>query len=943
MHPEGTMQHTIFLIDTAGLLISWNPGVGRVLGYSREEWIGQSAEIIFTAEDRAAGLPEREMARARTQGHSEDIRWHVRKDGTRFFADGFLTTLYGGDTGDLIGYSKVLRDATEQRKMALRESEEYFRLAAEATEAGIFDFNPTRGELNGNSRCRALLGLPPDVPVNYALFLSGIHPTDRGRIDASVRRALDPESGTGGEFEAEFRTVSQVDGVERWVLAKGRVFFDAEGAGTERFVGTVIDVSQRRQAEDALRESAEFQRRLIESSPDCIKTLDLDGRVLTMNEGGQQLFGVRDFDAICGADYLTFWQSEETRVAVSSALEAARAGGRGRFEGACPTMTGEPRWWDVVIVPILGADGAPERLLGVSRDITAQHNTWERERFLARLSERTGALLDPDAVLEETLREVGAFLRLSRFLYADVDIDTGMVTARREVSEGRGMETEGRSWPLSAIDALAPELQAGRTLINCNTAADPRTRDRYETVYEPANARAVVSVPLLREGRWVGYFSAISPAPRDWTEEEVSLLQAVAERMWISMENARLFRETRTLAEREALINQIGDGIRRSLPAEEIEGIAVAALGKALSADRCYVFTIDAARDVLVVAQDWHIDSVPALAGQYRLSSLGIDVNAVFGSGESLVVSHLQGNEDRLSDQNAAANQGFRVSSLINVPFYEDGRFVGALAVAMAHGARQWTTEEVALAEMVAAQLRSAVEAARLQQRERTISQHLQEALVPQPPTDIPGLALASFYRPALDEASVGGDAFDVFPLQEGRLSALCVFDLAGKGLAAASQVATVRNMLRFALYSHASLSEAVTQLNRILVRHNLLTGFATLFIGVFCDAKRTLTYVNGGQEPGLLWRAASGQIEELEATGSVLGGFDEGAYQERTVPLEPGDMLALFTDGMTEVGPHRKAHLGVDGLAPCLRTAARRQPKPPGSLRCAPPPSGTR
>jgi sigma-B regulation protein RsbU (phosphoserine phosphatase) len=183
-------------------------------------------------------------------------------------------------------------------------------------------------------------------------------------------------------------------------------------------------------------------------------------------------------------------------------------------------------------------------------------------------------------------------------------------------------------------------------------------------------------------------------------------------------------------------------------------------------------------------------------------------------------------------------------------------------------------------------------------------------------------MSIKSFYRSALEEAGVGGDFFDVFPVEKG-CNALVVADLSGKGLAAAQQVATVRNMLRFALYRSESVVEAVTSLHDALVEHDLLAGFATLFVGVFDPAERTLTYVNGGQEPGLIWRASTGDVEELGPTGPVLGGFGDGNYTQVTVSLSPGDVLALFTDGMTEVGPTRREFLEVEGVSRLLEECA--------------------
>jgi len=387
----------------------------------------------------------------------------------------------------------------------------------------------------------------------------------------------------------------------------------------------------------------------------------------------------------------------------------------------------------------------------------------------------------------------------------------------------------------------------------------------------------------------------------------------ITERKRLEQEREVHLAEVRAQAEREALLNRIGAAVRSTSEPAGILRAAVTALGQGLNADRCYFVRYNQARDQGYISPEWLRSGLglQPLAGLSRQMSLySVNYDATFMAGRTQVVD----DTIAFAPYNAAPLLALQVRSLLRIPM-EVGDEKSALGVAMANAPRQWTEEEIRLAENVAALVRSALESAHVQQRERTIAQHLQEALVPHPPTYVSGLALASFYRSSLNEANVGGDAYDIFPLKEESRSVLCVFDLAGKGLAAASQVATVRNMLRFALYSHTVLSEAVTHVDQILVQQNLLTGFATLFVGIYDDSSRLLTYVNCGQEPGLLWRATTGKLELLDATGPVLGGFDGGAYQERAVRLEPGDVLALFTDGMTEIGPNRKTLLEVEGL----------------------------
>lgn len=112
-----------------------------------------------------------------------------------------------------------------------------------------------------------------------------------------------------------------------------------------------------------------FGGQLFESSPDCVKVLDLDGNLLAMNKNGQCAMEIDDFGPLCGAQWTSFWP-RDAQDAVHAALNAARAGGLGRFNAFCPTAKGSARWWDVVVTPVYADDGRVVNLLSVSRDVT---------------------------------------------------------------------------------------------------------------------------------------------------------------------------------------------------------------------------------------------------------------------------------------------------------------------------------------------------------------------------------------------------------------------------------------------------------------------------------------------------------------------------------------------------------------------------------------------
>jgi PAS domain S-box-containing protein len=129
-------------------------------------------------------------------------------------------------------------------------------------------------------------------------------------------------------------------------------------------------VTESQAALEALRESEEFKTRLIECSRDCLKVLDLEGRLLTMNAGGMAVLEICDLAPVIGSSWIDFWEGED-RQAAQAAVETARQGGVGRFTGFfATTQTRTPKWWDVMVSPLRNADGRPENLLAASRDVT---------------------------------------------------------------------------------------------------------------------------------------------------------------------------------------------------------------------------------------------------------------------------------------------------------------------------------------------------------------------------------------------------------------------------------------------------------------------------------------------------------------------------------------------------------------------------------------------
>ncbi len=245
--------------------------------------------------------------------------------------------------------------AAARRHRAIFESAVDFAIIASDTEGRVTDWNSGATRTFGWTAAE-MIGEAADRVFT-------VEDREQGRPAAEMRCALD-----AGRASDERWHVRQ-DGSRLWAEGEMMPLRDDNG-GHIGFLKVLRDRTEQHQAEEARAAEAAFLQSVLASSGDCVKVLDLDGKLTFMSKVGQRVMEVSDFNAVRGCPWPDFWQGQGN-VEARAALDAARAGGTGRFQGVAETMAGTPKHWDVQVTPILGADGRPDRLLSVSRDITA--------------------------------------------------------------------------------------------------------------------------------------------------------------------------------------------------------------------------------------------------------------------------------------------------------------------------------------------------------------------------------------------------------------------------------------------------------------------------------------------------------------------------------------------------------------------------------------------
>ena len=356
-----------------------------------EEFDGDGKKLLSKIHKEDIRNVRKEFRDAFKKGANLDVsfRYVLRNGKMRWLQCTGQTQTNGEDSSKhLIGHC---RDVTESKnaEAIIRASEMFTRSVLDSLPAHIAVINKDGVIISVN---KAWEKFASENCVEEQLELTGIGQNYldvckkgkslNGQIGTILENLYAVLEGKSESFAIEYPCHSPDE--KRWFLLQASAL-KSDGGGA---VISHINITARKLAETELKNSEEFSRSIFENSPDCVKVLELDGTLHSMNANGLFIMEIDDFNEYAGTQWIDFWQGDENEMAYQ-AVETARNGETANFVGFCLTAKGTPKWWDVSVAPIFDANGKPTRLIATSRDVTERRNSeQERERLLKNETSR---------------------------------------------------------------------------------------------------------------------------------------------------------------------------------------------------------------------------------------------------------------------------------------------------------------------------------------------------------------------------------------------------------------------------------------------------------------------------------------------------------------------------------------------------------------------------
>lgn len=387
---------------------------------------------------------------------------------------------------------------------------------------------------------------------------------------------------------------------------------------------------------------------------------------------------------------------------------------------------------------------------------------------------------------------------------------------------------------------------------------------------------------------------------------------------FLQAENQKL----KQAVEELSLLNEIATAVSSTMAMEEINRLIVGKCISRINAEQGYVSLVSNQERVEKTNTLIRVFDKSTLSVPFRL---GITLTGWMVKHQNPLLVNDAFNDERF--QGTEWN-GMPIRSVLAVPLKVKNRLIGFMAL-FNKKSGEFTPEDQRLLSIVGMQSAQTIEQARLYEEEKIgaalqeearAAKIIQENLIPKESPQIAGFEVAGMMVAAKE---VGGDYFDYLPLPDGRWG-FVVADVAGKGFSAAMLMSNLQATIRGQAAVTTSSAQCVTNANRMLKSSIAPGRFVTLFLAALDPVQKTFAYSNGGHNPPYLFKP-DGTFRELGKGGPILGVFDHLPYEEETIQFSSGDVLVVFSDGITEAFNGKGEQFEEERLIETMRASLRK------------------
>jgi len=953
----------IYGVTPDGVIDAWNPAAERLYGYRAEEIVGR--HVRFTAPPERHDEVQRNIDRV-LRGEAvqglETVR--LAKDGRRIDVALTISPTFDPD-GSVTGMSAIGRDISERIQAerwshALSElaraledvasSEDLFEAALDALQRTLqvakAGFLLTDDD--GTARFRAWRGVSTELrEALERLDLS----EDSGEVVTVPDVDLDPRlSDERKRFErAGVRSLMRIPLVHLGsTIGAAIVCFDRPrmpSADEQEFsVGLCGQVSvavARLRAEEELAAAQTTLRLLTVSAGDGITIQDVEGGLIYANLSAARLTGfdsVESFMAADPRDRVGTWEmfDEEGQPVPIERLPGRRVlAGEPEAEAVMlvrDRCTGHSFWSLVKSTAALDERGEVRYAINIFHDVTTQKEAeltsqlramrmTQLYAITATLSSTTDVEVVAEALADMTVTAFGA--------------NRGGVVLRGE--DGTTLETiASRGFPPDVIErwrhfTLDRRTPVGQAVLTNEPVLMPDRQtwlERYPDLEAETLPAAAASIPLDIGGRAIGGLTLSYDEPRSFADDDVGFMLAAARQGALALERSRVEAGRRLVQARLSILARAGDLLAQSLDDPRTLA-AVADLVVPRLADWASVEILEPDGVIHSVALA-HVDPERlAVAKDFRrrrppelTSPTGI--GHVITTGQPELVPEIT--EEMLAsiDDPEALQlvQELKIRSAMIVPLRARGRTLGAMSYIWAESGNRYSSADLEFAQTLAARIALVIDNARLYRDRDHIARTLQQGLLPPDLPEIEGVDLAARYHPSGEGVDVGGDFYDAFEIGDGEWT-VSLGDVCGKGPDAAALMGMIRHTIRAAAIRERAPARVLATVNTAVVRQTSDEQFCTAIAArLRPQADRLSAWIAVAGHPRPLVHRTDGSTTWVPTTGALLGVFDDAELTELELSLGPGDVMVLYTDGVSEVRDEA-GQLGEEGVAVAVARAA--------------------